>query len=127
MQEHGLVVPRPPFTARELSLVRRLCPTADRDELLKLMPGREWDHIKLLAKRNGIHRIPKSYKSTGVAVLDQIRSRCRELNYTMPDLDKLIRSKGYFRKANWSHGHIHHRDIGRAVRALFGDLKADRK
>ncbi len=72
MQEHGLVVPRPPFTVRELSLVRRLCPTADRDELLKLMPGREWDHIKLLAKRNGIHRIPKSYKSTGVAVLDQI-------------------------------------------------------
>ena len=123
----GLVVARPPFTAKELSLIRRLYPAADRDELLARLPGRDWGRITAFAQRHGVRRLPKTYKPTGVQVLDQIRSRCRELNYTMPDLDKLIRSKGYFGKANWSRGHIHHRDIGRAVRALFGELKADWK
>jgi hypothetical protein len=122
-----LVTKRPPYTARELSVVRRLYPTAEREVLMPLMPGRTWDQIANLAKRHGIHRAPKPFYPTGVTVLDQIRTRCRELNYTMPDLDKLIRSRGYFAKANWYNGHIHHRDIGRAINALFGDLKADWK
>ena len=123
----GIVTARPPFTAKELSLIRRLYPAAEREELLLLLPGRKWEQIKSLANRHGVHRLPKSFAPTGVPVLDQIRLRCRELNYSMPDLDKLIRGKGYFAKGNWCHGHIHHRDIGRAVRALFGDLKADWK
>lgn len=123
----NLVTRRPPFTARELSLVRRLYPTAVREVLMPLMPGRTWDQIAKLATRNGIYRLPKPFLPTGITVLDQIRARCRELNYTMPDLDKMIRSRGYFGNANWSNGHIHHRDIGRAINALFGDLRADWK
>ncbi|WP_150129938.1 SANT/Myb-like DNA-binding domain-containing protein [Sinorhizobium sp. RAC02] len=123
----GVVKERPPYTAKELSIVRRLYPAGDREKLLALLPGRTWDQVGDLAKRHGIRRAPKLFKPTGVVVLDQIRARCRELNYTMPDLDKMIRSKGYFKKANWCKGHIHHRDIGRAVSALFGDVKAEWK
>lgn len=122
-----LVTRRRPFTARELSIIRRIYPTGDRQELEAQLPGRDWQAIAGVATRNGIHRKLKPFKVTGVAVIDQIRSRCRELNYTMPDLDKLVKSKKYFSDAKWLSGHIHLRAIGRAVRVLFGDLKADWK
>ena len=122
-----VATPRPPLTARELSVVRRLYPAGERGELFAALPGRKWHQIADFARRHGIHRPRKSYKPTGIPVLDQIRTRCRDLNYTMPDLDRMIKGKGYFAKANWCIGHIHHRDIGRAVHALFGDIKADWK
>lgn len=118
---------RPPYTMRELSVVRRLYPAGEREEILSLLPGRTWQQIGDLAGRHGISRLPKSFTPTGVLVLDQIRARCRELNYTMPDLDKMIRGKGYFGKANWYAGHIHYRDIGRAVNVLYGNLRVDWK
>ena len=123
----GIVTKRPPFTIRELSIVRRHYPEGDREEVLALLPGRTWKQIADFAKRHRVRRRLRPFMPTGVIVLDQIRSRCRDLNYSMVDLDKLVRSKGYFSKANWYGGHIHHRDIGRAVNALFGDLKADWK
>lgn len=58
-------------------------------------------------------------------MLDQIRSRCRDLNYSMSHLDKLAKSKRYFEK---QHGlTIPAIAIGRAVDVLFGDLKVDWK
>jgi hypothetical protein len=122
-----LVKPRPQFTAKELSIVRRVYPNGTQKELLALLPGRAWPAIRKFAAHNGIYRERVPFRPTGVAVLDQIRSRCRELNYTMPDLDKLVKSKKYFSDAKWLSGHIHLRAIGRAVRVLFGDLKADWK
>ncbi|WP_028747966.1 hypothetical protein [Rhizobium mesoamericanum] len=123
----GIVKERPLYTTRELSIVRRLYPEGSKDDILSLLPGREWEAVKDFAKRHGIRRKPKPFKATGVVVLDQIRSRCRELNYTMPDLDKVAKTKRYFAKSSWLKGHIHHKAIGRAVRALFGDIKAEWK
>ncbi len=121
-----LVTRRPPFTAKELSTIRRFYPTAEREELLSLLPGRKWHAIASVAARNGIYRELKPFKVTGLTVLDQIRLRCRELNYTMPDLDKMARTKHYFEKAAWLN-YTSHRALGRAVDALFGDMKADWK
>lgn len=118
---------RPPFTAKELLIVRRLYPAGEQSQVLAALPGRDWTQIAKLANRHRIHRRPKSLKPTGVPVLDQIRERCRELNYTMSDLDKMIKGRGYFGGARWSSGHIHHRDIGRAVMVLFGEIRADWK
>ncbi len=123
----GIVKQRKHFTAKELSIVRRHYPTATHEELLALLPGRNWAAIKYLARTHHIYRELKPFKETGVPVIDQIRERCRELNYKMPDLDKLVRTKSYFAKGSWHNGHIHHRAIGRAVKVLFGDLKADWK
>jgi hypothetical protein len=126
-REIGIVIRRPPFTARELSVIRRLYPSEERSEVLAALPGRDWVSVAKLASRHGIHRKPKPFKPTGVLVLDQIKERCRELNYSMSELDKMVRGKGYFRKASWCWGYLNDRDIGRAVRALFGDIKADWK
>lgn len=109
------------------SIIRRRYATAAKDELLELLPGRTWPQIVDVANRHRLFRDPKPYKPTGVEIVDQIRTRCRELNYSMTDLDKITRSKRYFAKAKWHGGHVHHRAIGRAVKVLFGDLKADWK
>jgi hypothetical protein len=123
-----IVKERPPYTGKELSIVRRLYPKADREDILSSLPGRTWSQINDLANRNGIRRAPKPFKITGIKVLDQIRTRCRELNYSMPDLDKMARTKTYFAKAKWLiRNKINHRAIGRAVDALHGDIEADWK
>lgn len=122
-----LVKLRPGFTGKELSIIRRRFLQAGKDEIIALLPGHSWAAIIQFAARHGLRRPPKPLKLTGIKVIDQIKQRCRELNYSMSDLDKMARTKRYFQKACWLNGHIHHRAIGKAVKILFGDLKADWK
>lgn len=57
-----LVTERPPFTARELSIIRRLYPVAEKDELLALLPGRSWRSTRTVAVRHGLRRLSSRTK-----------------------------------------------------------------
>jgi hypothetical protein len=50
----GLVIKRPQFTARELSVIRRAYPSGERDEIMALLPGRNWPQVRDFANRKGI-------------------------------------------------------------------------
>lgn len=114
------------WTAAEISKLRRMYPSAPKDEICKTFAHSTWINIRQVARYHGIRRARKPYKPTGYAPLDQLRERCFELNYTMPDLDKISKTKRYFQKANWTvNKRINHKAVGRAIEALDGQIRAE--
>lgn len=118
----GLTTTRHLWTGAEVSRLRKLFPTADRETLLAAFPGVELGQIKAKARESGIHRQRRPFKSTGIPPIDQIRARAFKLNISMVDLDDMARTKPYFQKGNWHNGNISYRAIGRATKALDGLL-----
>lgn len=123
-QQLGLTIKRKSWTAREVSLLRRVYPTASHEEISELLPNRSWTQIKSAAGYHKIYRKRKPFKGTGISVLDQIRERSFELRYSMVDLDALSHSKSYFAKGNWHRGWVNQKAVAKAIKALDGEMKA---
>ena len=115
----GLVQCRPPWTSADISRLRRLYPTASREELLAAFPGREFESIKGKAHQYKLYRRKRSYVSTGVPLIDQIHDRAFRLHIYMPELDKMAGTRRFFQSGQ---RRLDYRCIGRAVRALGGEL-----
>lgn len=110
------------LTARELSLLRKIGPTASKEQLRAAFPNRSIEALKSLRRYYKISRKRRPFEATGYPIIDALRQRCFELNLSMGDLDKMARCKRYFTVAPW-HGHpLNYRAIGRAVAALDGEL-----
>jgi hypothetical protein len=118
----GLRPKRSYLSAAELSKMRRLIPEASYEELGRAFPHRTPRNLITLARYHGIRRKRRSWKKTGYPIIDAIRDRCTDLNYTMVDLDKLARTGVYFQKGNWICNGLNFRAVGRAVAALDGEL-----
>ena len=118
----GLTPKAHPWTAAELSKLKRIYPASSWEEIYAALPGRSLNSIRHAVQYYKIRRNRKPYKPTGNFLIDQIRSRCFDLNYRMHDADKLALSKRYFYKAGWHSGWINHKAIARAVAALDGRL-----
>lgn len=119
----GIAAKRHRWTAAELSRLRRLYQSASREDVLAAFPGMGWKQIKARAEHAGLHRPRRPYCPTGHAILDDIRSRCFELRYSMVDLDEMARTKQYFTKAGWMRTQrIKAQPVVRAVDALDGSL-----
>jgi hypothetical protein len=118
-----LVTPRVPWTAAEISRLRRVYGTCSVSELVAQFPNRTADQIRHRATPLGVRRPRKIIKSSGIPIIDEIKKRARQLNYSMRDVDELSRSKRYFIKASWlPNGTVNYQAIGRAVEALGGKL-----
>lgn len=114
------------WTAREISTLRRIFPAATHDELLKAFPWATLRQIIGIAGYYGFRRQRKPYALTGHNVLDEIRSRCFMLRYSMRDLDEMCRSKRYFSNAQWhGAGWINHKAVAKAIKALDGKVRAE--
>jgi hypothetical protein len=120
----GITIKRHRWTAIEASRLRRLYPTATRDEILAALPGLRWKQIKAMAKYRRLHRARKPLKPTGFPIIDDIRLRAFHLNLSMVDLDAMARTRCYFQKACWHSGKISDRAVHRAIRALDGSIIA---
>ena len=90
-----------PWTGTEIARLRKLYPVASRDQMSAAFPNRTWAAIKTMAISRKIRRLQKPFAKTGSPALDQIRQRCAELNFSMGDLDKMARTRGYFSHARW--------------------------
>ncbi|PRD40426.1 hypothetical protein C5748_26995 [Phyllobacterium phragmitis] len=122
-QKLGLRPQRNLVTASELSKMRRVVPNGTPEEIRQAFPHRTLGQIGNICRYHGIRRKQEPLKITGHAVLDAIRQRCAELNYSMRDLDELARTKRYFRQAGWLFKkRLNYQAIGRAVQALDGEL-----
>lgn len=115
----SLAPSRPHWTAAEASRLRRLYPTASREEMIAAFPRHEIGAIIHKARSMKLYRRKRSYVSTGVPLIDEIHDRCFHLNIYMPELDKMAGTKRFFQTGQ---RRLDYRCIGRAVRALGGEL-----
>lgn len=108
------------WTGFEVARLRKRYPAGTRAEIMAIVPTVTWIAASWRARNAGARRI-KRYKITGFPVLDAIRQRCLELNYSMVDLDALARTGSYFAKAQWvSSGVANDQKLARAAKALDG-------
>lgn len=103
------------WTAREISILRKLYPTAPKEEICAAIPGVEWRRICVAARYYGFKREKKPYKITGVPSLDSVRSKCYDIKWTMRDLDEECRTKRYFQTRGYRSEYPNFRAIGKAV------------
>jgi hypothetical protein len=121
-QALGLRPNRQIMTANEVSRLRRLYPTASHQELQAAFPGRSIQRIRRTCSYFSITRNRQPLKETGYAIINEIRRRCFELNYSMVDLDEIAGTGNYFSKANWHTQGLNAKAVYRAVKALDGEL-----
>lgn len=111
------------WTGAEVALLRKLYPNASREELCERFPDVSWNAICAVARYHGFHRARKPYVMTGVAPLDEIRTKCFEIRWTMADLDQAAGTKGYFSRAGWLGKPVNYKAIGRAIQSLDGVIR----
>lgn len=121
----GIVKERHTWTGIEVNWLRRYYAKTTTSERTRAFPTVSKSALARAAYRFGATQ-RRPLKSTGHPILDNVRKRCRELNLTMGDLDRMAGTKGYFRNAAWlCRGTINVSKIARAVVALGGNLHAD--
>lgn len=111
------------WTSAERLLLRKLYARAPREEILAHFPGIRWRSISDRAQTWGFKRLPNEYKSTGFPLLDLVRQRCRDLGYSMGDLDEMAHTGFYFRKSHWRSQKSPEIQIAKAVACLGGKLQ----
>ncbi len=121
-QKLGLRPKRQLLTAADLSKLRRIGPTASHEELQRQFPTRTLAQIHYLRQHYRISRKQQGFSVTGYPILDTIRLRCRNLNYSMVELDALAGTKRYFQKAIWHSGRLSYPAICKAIAALDGEI-----
>lgn len=118
----GLTPVRARWTAEMRSRLRKVYSTGSRQAIQAEFPTLDFDMVCAKARYFGFRRQRRSFTPTGQLVLDQIRSRCFELNLSMGDLDAMAGTGHYFLKAAWLTGGVNGKAIARAVQALDGEL-----
>jgi len=121
-QRLGLRPKRNLTSAKEISLLRKLAKNSSSQEIIAAFPHRTVKQLQAIRSYYGIPLPKRRLIPTGFPIVDTIRARCFELNYSMGDLDKLAKTRGYFRRAGWRSAGMNYRAIGRAVAALDGEL-----
>ena len=123
-QRMGITTPRgQQWGANEILRLHRLFPLASKDELLEALPARTWRAICTRANKDGYHRPRQPLPPTGCALLDQILDRARRTNWSLYDLDRELRGRGYFHRRRWRHGRYNFALHDRAVALLGGHVR----
>jgi hypothetical protein len=122
-QKLGLVRRRVSWGWPERQKLRKLYPHASKDEICVALPGIEWQKIQSAARYYGYRREKKPYKITGIPALDQLRSRCHAIRWTMRDADEEAGTKRYFQTRGYRTKYPNYWAISRGVRALGGHLE----
>jgi hypothetical protein len=118
--------PRFVWTAAAVSKLRRHYGKIPNRELMAMFPGKTMDGLRHVAQQNGIRAPRRRFKSTGFPLLDAVRDRCFDLNYSMLDLDELAMTGRYFRTARWrTYDRVSYPRLCKAVEALGGTLGVD--
>ncbi|MDB5524777.1 MAG: hypothetical protein JWM58_2540 [Rhizobium sp.] len=119
----GLVRPRHSWTPLERQKLRKLYPTASREEICLTFPNIDWENIQAMARYYGYRRKKKPYKITGVVALDQTRVQCYNENVNMRELDEECRTKRYFQTRGYRSKYPDFKAINRAVKWFGGQME----
>jgi hypothetical protein len=110
------------WTGADVVRLRKLYPIATMAQLLEAFPGRTHKAIRQYASQMHLRK-RFEFKKTGFPLIDAIRTRCKQLGYSMGDLDEIARTKRYFHDAQWSNiKSVQNSALFKAVAALDGEL-----
>jgi len=112
------------WKAPELAKLRKLCATASWRDILAAFPDLTKAQIKSCIKYRGIKCIRRRFCKTGIEIIDVVREKAYQMNFTMPDLDYMAGSKNYFSHALWHNKsrRINKKAIWDAIEALGGKI-----
>ena len=109
------------WSSAEISKLRKLYPTAPMADISAAFPHSTMINIRQVAQYHGFRRKRMPYSETGFPALDAVRRRCFEARISMPELDKIARTKNYFQKMGWrGKPRPNYRYLGLAMEALNG-------
>lgn len=95
-QKLGIAIRRHICTSHEIARLRRLYPSADWQTLHLEFPFASQRMISVTSTRHCFYRDKKPYVKTGIKAVDEIRDRCFEIPYSMPDLDDVSQTKIFY-------------------------------
>ncbi|MDW9370058.1 hypothetical protein GOB34_20585 [Sinorhizobium meliloti] len=110
------------WTAAEISRLRRMYPRCSKEEICAMFPHSTWINIGQVARSHGFRREKPPYKRTRHAVLDQIREKCQEINWTLVDLDREANTKYFASGSSIQARGLNYKAIGRALNILQGRM-----
>ncbi len=122
---HKLKLSRPqrPWTAHEVTKLRRRWRDASRAELVAEFPQRSWHAIQGKGRTFGIRRRPWRPKLTGQRMLDEIRQRAADLRISLADLDRICVGRRYFANSSRRSQKPRRNVLLRAIAALGGRVE----
>ncbi|MGI4763955.1 MAG: hypothetical protein ACRYGP_02635 [Janthinobacterium lividum] len=112
------------WTGPEITKLKRIYPVIGSKELLEAFPHKTRKQITTQAGYLRLKRPKREMRATGHPLLDEVRRRAIELNYTMTDLDKIAHTKHYFEGNHWRRG-LTMPPLIAAIHALGGTVTAD--
>lgn len=118
----GVVKRRHVWTANEVRRLRNLYFLATTAELLAAFRGMSWHQIAGKARHIGLRGRKPKLKSTGILILDTIRTRASARGWSMVDLDSIAGTRRYFQKAGWHTSRATHGAWLKAIEVLEGDI-----
>jgi hypothetical protein len=121
-QKLGLTRRKHTWTAAERVKLRAMYAKSPREAILAAFPDVSWKGISDRARSWGSSRDIPPYSITGNQLLDAIRRRCRDIGYSMSDLDELAGTGKFFAKAHWRCRRPTAGPIAKAVAVLGGEL-----
>lgn len=119
----GLALKIKPWTAGDVSRLRRMWRDASRAQIMAELPGRSWSAIQGKGQTFGIRRLPWQPKLTGKEMLDAIRARAAELRISLRDLDRTCVGRRYFANSSRRSEKPRRNVLLRAIKALGGRVE----
>lgn len=111
-----------PWTAAEISRLRRLYPVASWSEVQQAFPRRTGNAIRYQACKLRLYRPTYPFKLSGNVIVDTVKLRARAEGLSMRFLDLEAASGQYFRSTSRS-GHVRTSAIEKALTILGGRLE----
>ncbi|MBB3610954.1 hypothetical protein [Rhizobium sp. BK602] len=113
------------WSAAEISKLRKLYPSASREEICQEFTHSTWVNIMQTARYHGFRRKKRPFKPIGNPSVDEMLVKLFESNFSFPDLDKECRTKRYFQKAKWRYMRPNYNHIARALDVLDGEFRVE--
>ncbi|NTI03474.1 hypothetical protein G6K88_15735 [Agrobacterium rhizogenes] len=113
------------WSAAEISKLRRLYPSASREEICQEFVHSTWVNIMQTARYHGLRRKRRPFKPTGNPSVDEMLVKLFEAKFSLPDLDKECRTKRYFQKGKWRYKRPNYNHLAKALDVLDGEFRVE--
>jgi len=113
------------WTAAEISKLRRMYPRCSKEEICATFPHVTWCSIEHAARRHNFRREKPRYKPTGHPAVDQILEKCYSIGWSLVDLDREAKTRGYFAHGCRQGNGPNYKAIGRALNVLQGRISIE--
>ncbi len=113
------------WSAAEISKLRKLYPSATREDICREFSHSTWVNIMQTARYHGFRRKKRPFKPTGNTPVDEMLVKLFEAKFSLHDLDKECRTKRYFQKGKWRYKRPNYNHLAKALDVLDGEFRVE--